>query len=137
MTEQLWGIGGVVAGVMASGGTGLLVERTKLALTNKASLRATNRTLCEALLASVEKELKAAEAFQDQHGVFPVDEGYDPRGAGAREMLTEVELRCPRRILDAAEALIGALERYLWHDGNHREQYRQARALFISEFRKL
>lgn len=136
MTEQLWAIGGVVAGIVASGGTNLLVERTKVSLSGKASDREANRKRCEELLSSVEKELAAAYGFEEQHGVFPVDHGYHPSDASARTFLTEVELHCPQRIRSTAEHLIRALEGFLWN-GARIEEYREARVRFIQAFRKL
>lgn len=136
MTEQLWAIGGVVAGIVASGGTNLLVERTKLTLTSKASDRSANRASCESLLSSVENELRAVHDFEEHHGVFPVDHGHDPSDANARALLTEVELHCPRRIRSAAEQMIVALERYIWQGGGL-EEYREARRRFIHAFRRL
>lgn len=136
MTEQLWAIGGAVAGIAATGGTNPVVERTKLTLSSKASDRSANRKRCEGLLSSVENELKAVHDFEEQHGAFPVDHGHESSDANARALLTEVELHCPRRICSTAEQMIGALESYIWQGGGL-EDYRQARRRFIHAFRRL
>jgi hypothetical protein len=136
MTEQIWAIGGVVAGIVASGGMNLFSERAKQRLGDKAGIRARNRNRCQELLASVEQELAGAESYEDQHGVMPADDGYSPSDAAARAHLTEVELHCPQRIRKAAVELIDQLEAYIWN-GGRLEDYRSARTAFISAFRRL
>ncbi|PVZ53035.1 hypothetical protein [Arthrobacter sp. H-02-3] len=136
MTEQLWAIGGVVAGIVATGGTNLLVERSKLKLNDQASGRAANRQRCEELLASIEQELAGAQEYEERHGVFPADDGYSPSDASARARLTEVELHCPKAIRVSAVELIKALEGYVWN-GAKLEKYRDARQRFIAAYRRL
>jgi hypothetical protein len=136
MTEQLWAIGGVVAGIVASGGMNLIAEGAKQRLGDKAGIRARNRNRCQELLVSVEQEMAGAQSYEEQHGVMPSDDGYSPSDATARAQLTEVELHCPKKIRTAAVELINKLEGYIWNGGSM-EDYRAARGRFITAFRKL
>lgn len=47
MTEELWAIGGVVAGILVTGGTNVLVERAKIRQGSTETKRAANRERCE------------------------------------------------------------------------------------------
>lgn len=136
MTEQLWAIGGVVAGIVASGGMNLISDGAKQKLGDRAGIRARNRNRCQELLASIELEMAGAQSYEEQHGVMPSDDGYSPSDATARAQLTEVELHCPQRIRKAAVELINQLEAYIWN-GGRLEDYRAARTAFISAFRRL
>lgn len=136
MTDQLWAIGGVVAGIVATGGMNLFVERRKLRISGKEAARELNKTRCEALLKSVEDELAGAYSYEEQHGVFPVDDGYESSPANARTLLTDIELHCPPLINRKAMALIEALEGHIWGKVKA-EEYQVARKKFVQAFRKL
>ncbi|MCC3278008.1 hypothetical protein LJ754_02390 [Arthrobacter sp. zg-Y40] len=136
MTDQLWAIGGVVAGIVATGGMNLFVERRKLRISGKEAARELNKNRCEALLKSVEDELAGAYSYEEEHGVFPIDNGYEPSPANARILLTDIELHCPPLINRRAMALIKALEGHVWADVKA-EEYQAARKEFIQAFRKL
>ncbi|MDQ0679112.1 hypothetical protein QFZ30_002494 [Arthrobacter pascens] len=124
MTEQIWAIGGVVAGILATGGMNVVSERVKLKLGDRAAARSENRKRCQELLASIESELAGALAYEEQHGVMPIDNGYNPSDAAARAHLTEVELHCPEEIRKTALDLINKLEGHIWSDVS-REDYVQ------------
>jgi hypothetical protein len=73
MTEQLWAIGGVVAGIVATGGTNVLVERAKSGQGSVEAKRSANRERCENFLAAVESAEQGAWGYYKQHGVMPGD----------------------------------------------------------------
>ena len=136
MTDQLWAIGGVVAGIVATGGMNLFVERRKLRISGKEAAREPNKKRCEALLKSVEDEMAGAYLYEEEHGVFPIDTGYEPTPATARTLLTDIELHCPPSIHGRATALIKALESHVWGDGTA-DEYQAARKGFIQAFHKI
>lgn len=135
MTEQLWGIGGVVLGIMATGGTSWIVDRAKHKREASEVASIENRALCQTFLEKIEKDLKWVDSYQEQHGVFPGDDGYEPVPVVARDHLTEIELKCPKKVHVKATALAVATEQWIWSGGTL-ESYTEARALFIAAIRK-
>ncbi|MFF2029938.1 hypothetical protein [Arthrobacter sp. NPDC058192] len=117
MTEQLWGVGGVVVGIAATTTGNWWIEHSKFKRerTRVAGDRA--REVCLKLLELIDHELAALDAFHDEHGVFPADMGHDPVDSRAREMLTEVHLNCRPRIHKSAVALVDATDAWGWRGG--------------------
>ncbi len=135
MTEQLWGIGGVVVGIAATGGTNWLIDRSKHRRESSAEASAKNKNLCEEFLTSIESELEATNTFAEKHGdVFPGELGYDQGPANARARLTEIELKCPKKVHTKALTLAKTLEAFIWTGGT-KDSYFTARTEFIAAFR--
>ncbi|QSZ47247.1 hypothetical protein [Arthrobacter sp. D5-1] len=133
MTEQLWAMGGVVAGILATGGTNVVVERVKVRQNAAEAKRATNRERCEIFLAAIEAEERAALDFYEQRGVLPGNAGHEETSAQARLQLTELELHCPVKLHKAATDLVDLLEGWAFGDKPISE-YRAARKKFVSVF---
>lgn len=135
MTEQLWAIGGVVAGILATGGTNVVVERIKVRQGSIEANREANRKRCEAFLSEVEAEEQAAWGFYEQHGVMPGDMGHEESTAKARGRLTELELHCPRKLHSVGQKLVDLLEGWAYGDKSV-DEYRDARKEFVRVFRE-
>lgn len=135
MTEQLWAIGGVVAGILATGGTNVVVERAKVRQNSAEGKRSANRERCEQFLRAIEAEERAAWDFYEQRGVLPGNAGHEEASAHARSLLTELELHCPRRLHQAATSLVDLLEGWAFGD-RPLSEYRRARSTFVSVFRQ-
>lgn len=135
MTEQLWAIGGVVAGILATGGTNVAVERIKVRQNSAEAKRAANRERCEKFLVAIEAEERAAWDFYEHRGVLPGNAGHEEATAQARSSLTELELHCPKRLHQAATGLVDQLEGWAFGDKSLSE-YRSARSKFVSVFRQ-
>jgi hypothetical protein len=133
MTEQLWAIGGVVIGILATGGKDALVDRVKLRQSSAELKRAAARERCEAFLADVEAEEQAASGYYEQHGIMPGDAGYEETTAKARARLTELELHCPRKLYEAARNLVDCLEGWAFGDKKY-DAYQSARKEFVRAF---
>ena len=136
MSEQLWAIGGVVAGIVATGGMNLYTEKRKAAISANETLRGANKERCRAFLKSIEDELSAVYEYEEHHGVAPVDDGHEPRPANARGLLTDMELHCPVSIYKKAVALTESLEQHTWGNASA-DRYAVARKDFVQAFRKL
>jgi hypothetical protein len=135
MTEQLWGLGGVVVGIAATTTGNWWIEHSKFKRERTKVARDRAREVCLKLLRSIDDELTALDAYQDQHGVFPVDMGHDPVDSRAREMLTEVHLNCHPRVHKSAVALVDATDAWAWR-GGARDAVGQRRIEFIELIRK-
>lgn len=136
MTEQLWAIGGVVVGILATGGKDVLVDRVKLRQSSAETKRAAARERCEAFLAEVESEEQAASGYYEQHGIMPGNAGYEETTAKARARLTELELHCPTKLYEAGRNLVDLLEGWAFGDKNY-EAYQSARKDFVRIFHQL
>lgn len=136
MSEQLWGIGGVLAGIAATGGMNLYTEKRKAAMAAKETAKEASRELCRKFLKSIEDELAAICEYEEAHGVAPMDAGYESRGANARALLTDMELNCPTAIQSKAIALAVALEEHAWGRAGS-ASYEAARKEFIQAVRRL
>ncbi len=122
MTEQLWGVGGVVIGIATTGAATWWNERTKHNREARAVASKERKLHCEAFLASIEGELQGTLKFAEDHDdLFPGEMGYDRQPANARALLTNIELKCPPKVQSSAIELAGALEAWLWLDGNQRD----------------
>jgi len=135
MTEQtIWGISGAVAGIAATATASWWTERAKHSREQRTLERRENRKRCESFLASVESEVAGLLSFEEQHGVFPIDEGHEATEASARAMLTDMQINCPPKIHMDADSLASALEEWAWGDGT-KTQYEASRASFIAMVR--
>lgn len=118
MSDQLWGIAGVVIGVVVTLVGTWWNERSKHEREHRTVTRKENRKRCEDLLAAVEEDLASLEAHEERHGVFPVDMGHEFRPSRGRDTLTQVQLNCPPKIHASAVALVEAAEAYGWRGGS-------------------
>jgi hypothetical protein len=134
MSEQLWGIGGVVAGIAVSTAGAWWNERSKHEREHGTVAKKENRKRCEELLTQVDAELGHLEHYQDEHGVFPVDDGHGTVSA-TRNHLKDIHLNCPPKVHAAAIALVEAVEG--WESGGGtREAVDSSRHRFIELVRK-
>lgn len=135
MTEQLWGIGGVVIGIVATGGVGWLNDRAKHKREADQVASTANRLLCEEFLADIESEIKIIEQYEERHGVFPIDRGETESPAKARKHLTGIELKCHSSVHRDALKLVEALEPWAFA-GKGEAVLWSSRSQFIATYRK-
>lgn len=135
MIDQLWGIGGVVAGIAATSGFNRLNERAKLKREIASNRCEDNRKRCERLIQCLEEDIEALVDFRDRHDALPEELGYDTDLSRGREMLTEFQFHCPPKIFSGAVALVEAFES--WEAGRTRtEDYELSRTAFMDLVRK-
>jgi hypothetical protein len=140
MNEQLWGLGGVVAGIAGTTVCNWWLERSKHNREHSTLDRKENLKRCEALLASVESYANELRAYLDDHGILPrlgtgiigID---TPRGPSGRDKLTDIHIHCPAKVYAAAALLVDALEAWGWRHGEESE-YGASRVRFIEAIRK-
>lgn len=127
-------MGGVVAGVLATGGTNFLVEMAKSRNRSAKALRDANQVRCETFLAVIEADARATWGHYEQHGVMPGDAGYEEETSKARLQLTELELYCPTKVHGAAVELVNQLEGWAF-GGKASGAYEAAREAFVKAFK--
>ncbi len=135
MNDQMWGLGGVLAGIVFTGACTWWNERSKHRREMSAAKTKENRQRCEALLSSVDEELVSLDDYQDQHGVFPVDHGHEPSVSTARKMLTQLDIHCPPKLYASAVALVEATEAWGWQGGT-KSALDASRLKFIEQIKK-
>lgn len=133
--DQLWGIGGVVVGILATASGNWWNERQKFKRELSKERIARERAVSVKLLDSVDSELAALGAFGDEHGVFPGDMGRDPSDSPARVMLTKVYFNCQPRVHARAVALVDAVDAWAWR-GGPKESVQKSRLEFVEVVRK-
>jgi hypothetical protein len=113
-----------------------LLENKKGSNARAAESRARYVAECESFLASVEREVRSVQDFEDEHGLLPSEMYADPPGpSGARRHLTVLELHAPKDVHAAAVVLVERLED--WEASGARfDAYSDARAEFVRQFRR-
>lgn len=136
MSEQLWGIGGVVAGIAVTTAGKWWADRSKHNREHATEVRKENRKRCEELLFTIDGDIGGVDHYHDEHGVFPVDNDEGPVETRGRDMLTEIQLNCPPRIHAAAVSLVDAFEAWA-AGGGAKGDLDARRTRFIGLVRKL
>lgn len=130
MNEQMWGIGGIVVGIVLTSAGNWWLEYSKFKRERARDYNSRAREICLRLLKSVDDEMASLDAYEDEHGVFPADMGHDPSESPARQMLTDVYVNTRPRFHSAAVALVDATDAWGWR-GGPREEIQKRRTEFL------